>query len=169
MPDFEALEFTEVDVTPVTAVQLAGQCPPDPASIAAAIGPAFHTAMEFVATQQLMLSAPPRTIYQSFTAEGVSYAIAFPVFGDTALPEDCGFTVGQLPGGRAYRFTHRSAYSNLRETYGKIDEFVKEKGWVKSERDWARFMPMWEEYINNPDRTPEAELITYIYMPAAQA
>jgi AraC family transcriptional regulator len=40
-----------------------------------------------------------------------------------------------------------------------------EKQWMKSEADWARYMPMWEEYLNDPDSTPAAELVTYIYLP----
>jgi hypothetical protein len=33
--------------------------------------------------------------------------------------------------------------------------------------DWSQCSPMWEEYINDPMRTAAADLITYIYLPAA--
>jgi len=36
---------------------------------------------------------------------------------------------------------------------------------MQSEADWARYTPMWEEYRNDPETTPEAELLTYIYLP----
>ena len=40
---------------------------------------------------------------------------------------------------------------------------------MRSEADWAKYMPMWEEYMNDPERTPAAELLTHIYLPAKPA
>jgi effector-binding domain-containing protein len=42
---------------------------------------------------------------------------------------------------------------------------MQTQGLLKTEADWARFMPMWEEYLNDPETVPEAELVTYIYVP----
>jgi effector-binding domain-containing protein len=53
------------------------------------------------------------------------------------------------------------------QTYGRISAFMKEKGCMQSEADWARYMPMWEEYLNDPATTPPTELMTYIYLPVA--
>ena len=61
--------------------------------------------------------------------------------------------------------TNPSSAEAAYKTYGRITEFLKEKGLLKSEADWARYMPMWEEYRNDPTTTPEAELVTYIYLP----
>jgi effector-binding domain-containing protein len=36
---------------------------------------------------------------------------------------------------------------------------------LESEADWAKYMPMWEEYMNDPESTPAEELITNIYVP----
>lgn len=47
---------------------------------------------------------------------------------------------------------------------GRITEFLKEKGLLETEVDWAKFMPMWEKYLNDPHTTPEAELLTHIYL-----
>jgi effector-binding domain-containing protein len=38
---------------------------------------------------------------------------------------------------------------------------------MNSEADWTRYMPMWEEYLNDPHTTSEAELVTHIYLPVA--
>ena len=57
--------------------------------------------------------------------------------------------------------------ASLAATYGQITEFLKAKGLMQSEADWARYMPMWEEYLNDPQTTPGAELMTYIYLPAS--
>ncbi len=51
---------------------------------------------------------------------------------------------------------------------GKYAWIAKAKGLMQCEADWARYMPMWEEYLNDPQTTPEAELMTYIYLPVPQ-
>ena len=71
------------------------------------------------------------------------------------------------PTAKAYRFTHRGPYPDLAQTYRRITAFMKEKGWMESEADWSRYMPMWEEYLNDPETTPPAELLTYIYLAVA--
>jgi hypothetical protein len=38
---------------------------------------------------------------------------------------------------------------------------------MQSEADGACYMPMWEEYLNDPDTTPQADPLTYIYLPSA--
>jgi len=52
-------------------------------------------------------------------------------------------------------------------TYGRITEFCKSKGLMQTEADWARYMPMWEEYLNDPQTTPADQLVTYIYLPVS--
>ena len=74
-------------------------------------------------------------------------------------------TVDTIPAKRALRFTHRGPYRDLMGTYNRITEFMQAKGMLASEADWARYMPMWEEYLNDPQVTPEADLLTYIYVP----
>ncbi len=44
---------------------------------------------------------------------------------------------------------------------------MKGEGLLTSEADWAKFMPMWEEYMNDPRSTPETDLLTYVYVPIA--
>ena len=63
------------------------------------------------------------------------------------------------------RLTHHGPYADLAQTYSGITAFMIEKQWVRSEADWVRYMPMWEEYMNDPGPTPAAELMTYIYLP----
>ena len=168
MTTFDELEFSEVEVSPTLAAQVPGQSAPDPASISAAIGAAFDTLMGFLGQHALTPTAPPRVIYTSYGPEGVSFTVALPVAAAPAAPaSDTPVTVDTLSGAKAYRFTHLGPYKNLMGTYGRITAFMKSKGWMESDADWARYMPMWEEYLNDPDKTPEADLLTYIYLPVA--
>ena len=168
MSTFEALEFTEVEVPPVLAAQMPGQSTPDPAAIAKAIGSTFGQLMGFVGQHKLRPSGPPRCIYTAYGPKGIEFIVAMPVAKPPAKPVKAGpGSVQSIPGGKALRFTHRGPYANLKNTYGQITEFLKTKGLMKTEADWARYMPMWEEYLNDPQTTPEADLLTYIYLPKA--
>jgi len=168
MSTFDALEFTEVEVPPVLAAQMPGECRPDPAAIAEAMGDAFGKLMGFVGQHALAPAGPPRAIYTAYGPDGVKFIVALPIAAPPAKPikDSLGF-VKPLAGGKAMRFTHRGPYANLMVTYGQITEFLKTKGLIQSEADWARYMPMWEEYLNDPHTTPEAQLMTYIYLPVS--
>ncbi len=36
---------------------------------------------------------------------------------------------------------------------------------MQREGDWAKYTPMWEEHLNGPQTTPDAELLICIYLP----
>ncbi|OHB67921.1 MAG: hypothetical protein A2Y77_03545 [Planctomycetes bacterium RBG_13_62_9] len=168
MSAFDALEFTEVQVPAVLAAQMPGECGPDPAAISNAMRTAFERLAGFLRQHKLSPSGPPRAIYTAHGPQGVKFVVAIPIPAPPAATRTIGpGFVGTIPGGKAMRFTHRGPYANLRNTYGQITEFLKAKGLMKTEADWARYMPMWEEYLNDPQTTPEAELMTYIYLPAS--
>jgi effector-binding domain-containing protein len=64
-------------------------------------------------------------------------------------------------GGRYYRFTHTGSYANLPAASARTFAIVKEKKLPL--RDDFNI----ENYPNDPKTTPESELITEIYFPAA--
>ena len=162
----EELQFTEVTVPPVLAVQVPGRGGSDPASISSSIGAAFGTLSDFLGRHTLKPAGPPRVIYTDYGAEGVSFKVVMPLAGGSSASVEPPIEIGTLTGGETLRFTHRGSYRDLARTYGRITEFLKETGRMATEADWARYMPMWEEYINDPEKTPEADLVTRIYLPA---
>ncbi|WP_321476912.1 GyrI-like domain-containing protein [uncultured Paludibaculum sp.] len=162
------LEFAEVQVAAALAVQLSNRCVPDPASISAAIRAGFESLMNFVTRHGLSMNGHPRAIYTDYGAAGVSFTLALPVAAGPSEPVDePSICVETLGAAKAYRFTHHGPYEKLALTYNQIAGFMKEQGWMQSEADWARYMPMWEEYQNDPDSTPASELVTHIYLPLA--
>jgi effector-binding domain-containing protein len=166
MTTFSDLEPTEVDVPAVLAVQVPGRSDPNPESMSRAMAGAFATLMGFVGQNGLACAGPPRAVYTSYGAGGVDFFVAMPVAAGPAEVVQSGqVNVGNLPGGKALRCTHRGPYRELMKTYGRVTEYMKAKGMLASEGDWARYMPMWEEYLNDPATTPEAELLTYLYVP----
>ena len=166
MSKFDALEFTEIQVPPVLAAQMPGECGPDPVAIADAIGDAFGKLMGLLQQHALIPSGPPRTIYTSYDPQGVKFIVAFPIAAPPTKPVKAGpGSVETFSAGKALRFTHRGPYASLMNTYGQITDFLKANSLMKTDADWAKYMPMWEEYLNDPQTTPEAELLTYIYLP----
>jgi DNA gyrase inhibitor GyrI len=167
MSEFEALEFTEVEVPSVLAAQMPGECGPDPAAISNAMRTTFERLAGFLRQHKLSPCGPPRAIYTAYGPQGVKFVVAIPIPAPPAARTMGPGFVRPLASAKALRFTHRGPYANLKDTYGRITEFLTSRGLMKTQADWARYMPMWEEYLNDPQTTPEAELLTYIYLPAA--
>ncbi len=139
------------------------------ASIGAAMRQAFETAMAFVTKHELVMNGQPRAIYTAYRPDGVSFTVALPVAEGPSTPvEGSEVRFETLPSVKAYRFTHHGPYPELGRTYNQITGFMVERGWMQSEADWAKYMPMWEEYMNDPERTPPSELVTHIYLPVPQ-
>lgn len=160
------LEHAQVSVAATHAAQHRIRCGSDPAAISAAMAPAFGVLMGYVHRHGLQPTAPPRAIYTAHGPQGTEITLAQPVLPPAAaLPAGDVAEVGELPAARALRFTHRGPYRELIRTYGRINAYMHEQGLLRSDSDWAKYMPMWEEYANDPDTTPEAELLTYIYIP----
>lgn len=163
MSAVSVLENMEVEVPPTLAVQLAATC--ETTSIGATMQASFATLGEFMGRNRLQPVGPPRAIYTNWGANA-SFILAFPIASappSVAATKDV--TMGMLTGGRALRFVHHGPYDTIRNTYGQIDAWLREKGAIKSEADWARYSGMWEEYLNEPGTVPDAELITRIYLP----
>lgn len=168
MAEFEELEFAEVEVAPTLAVQIPGRCGSEPTAIKAAMGEAFDTLQGVIQNHKLTPAGPPRAIYKTYGPAGIDFVVALPLAGPPAEPiDEATGSVEMLDGVKGMRFTHRGPYEGLMATYGKITEFLKAKGLMQTEADWAKYMPMWEEYLNDPQTTPEDQLLTYIYLPTA--
>jgi GyrI-like small molecule binding domain len=166
MSEFDHLEFTEIEVAAVLALQVPGECGCDPSEIGPAIQGAFGKLGQLLENQALTSAGPPRAIYTAYDPKGMKFLVVMPITKPPAEPiaGDASF-VDTLAGGKTLRFTHRGPYAGLMATYGQITQFMQAKGLMESEADWARYMPMWEEYLNDPETTLEAELLTHIYLP----
>jgi len=156
-----------VDVNAVPAALLKRRAGPEPDAIPRAMGDAFETLGAFIGTHGIVCAGPPRAIYTASGPEGTEFTLAFPIVepAQTILAAPGGPTVGRLDAARAWRFTHHGAYSGIRATYGQIEDWLKSQGLFKTQADWGKFMPMWEEYMNEPGKTPEPDLLTYVYLP----
>jgi len=163
--DTTVLESKEVDVPPVVAVECSKVCAADPPAIAAAVGAAFKAIDDFRNAHAIAAAGMPRVIYTEWGANGVRFTAAVPI---TDVPPNVADTsdvsIRAIPASSALRFIHRGPYRDIRKTYGRIEEWLRERGGIKAPADWARYSPMWEEYVNDPATTPDDDLITRIYL-----
>jgi effector-binding domain-containing protein len=168
MPEFDALEFAEIETPAVQALQIEKECGSDPTVIGEAVNAAFDQLGISLRQMQLNPAGPPRIIYTSYSPDKICFTLAIPIGTLPAGTVESGHVSASLmSGGKHMRFTHRGSYSGLANTYSQIAEYLREEGLMESEADWTRYMPMWEEYISDPDETPEQNLLTYIYLPQA--
>jgi len=117
-------------------------------------GHCFQRTHGFVRQHRLSPSGPPRAIYTAYGPQGVRFIAAIPIAKAPAATRMIGpGFVKNLVGSKAMRFTHRGPYADLKKTYGQITEYLKTKGLIKTEAEWSRYMPMWEEYLNDPQTT----------------
>lgn len=160
-----ALEPEEVDVAPTRACLVEREC--SGSEIPAASESGFNELISFMESNDIRPSGPPRAIYTAYGPAGVRFTLAVPI-GDApeSLVGDDAVRVARLDGGRTLRFKHVGPYDRLAQTYGAITEWLKAHGRMESDADWEKFMPMWEEYRDDPQRTPPAALVTYIHLPA---
>ncbi len=156
----------EVEVQSALAAQIPCRSSNDPSEIGRVMSEAFDALGAFARRYGLRFAGPPRSIYTGHGPEGSEFIVAVPVTAPPTQPvEEGSATVGEIPGGSALRFAHRGSYRQLITTYKRITEWMRETGRMESEADWEKYMPMWEEYLNDPESTPEDELLTHIYLP----
>ena len=166
MPAVEQIQADEVEVRRAPGIQVTRTSGMVPEAINAAMASAFHELGSFMARHPVTPIGPPRAVYTGYAA-GTTFNVVFPIAAAAGVVTDPegAVTVAELPGGRAWRFTHVGPYRNLSDTYARITEWLRERHLLETEADWATFMPMWEEYLDDPQTTPESELRTYIYLP----
>lgn len=167
MPQEETTERGELEATEVlTDTVLAVQAPFEarPETTGPAVNRALQAAICFVERRQLTIVGPPRVLYYEYGPEGVSGNAVLPI-APSPPAQTPSVYVSRLAGRKALRFTHRGPYSKLAQTYDRIVSFAFRHGIVRSADDWPQHMPIWEEYADDPQAVPEADLLTHIFVP----
>jgi len=155
----------EVSVPSALALEIEMTVGTGRGEVAAAMGRAFGTLMRAVHSRGLVIAGPPRATYQLWDGAGTHFRAEVPIVNAPKNFVESDVKIAKLPEQRAMRFTHHGSYQTIRDTYMQIDAWLRERGMIKADADWSRFSPMWEEYVSDPNTTPERDLVTYIYLP----
>jgi AraC family transcriptional regulator len=70
------------------------------------------------------------------------------------------FVVKTLPAGKYAMFTYQGSYTQLDTVYNLIL-----KQWLLNSQYSLREAPIFDQYLNTPDNTPEKDLLTQIFVP----
>jgi effector-binding domain-containing protein len=131
----------------------------DQADISRIMTEAFQTVGAFIGRSGIAPAGPPLCIYRRWDAGQIDFDVGFPVAERDLAKASSEFKAGTTPAGKTMKFTHRGPYGTLRETYAAITSHLNEKGLA-----WPALT--WEVYVSDPEKTPEKDLVTDIYMTA---
>lgn len=158
--DFADLKVEKVELTPVTVAYATATSDRGDQAIAAAIGAAYAQVGKFMLANGLKQAGPPITINIKWDDSGYACEAAIPVDRSPTkeVPAKSAVKVKQTYAGPALKVVHSGAYSDMPATYEKLAAFIAAFGLEMAG-------PPWDEYVSDPGRTPEPELITNIYQP----
>jgi effector-binding domain-containing protein len=163
--DVTNLESMEVTLPTTLVVECRATSTLDSSAISAAVGKAFEKIQAFQQANGITAAGPSRVVYTEWSPTGVHFTAAIPI---AAVPPNvtnsADVSIATIPETQALRFLHRGPYRDIRTTYGRIEAWLRARGGIKTPSDWARYSPMWEEYMSDPATTPESELLTRIYL-----
>ena len=151
-------ETVKIDPRPMLYVTRSAGMAPD--EISGVMGEAFGAIGGFIGRAGVTPAGPPLAVYRDWD-EGtgrMQIDVGFPVDEADTDKAEGKVKSGETPSGNALRAVHRGPYMTLRETYGDMQAHIKKVGMTVPALAW-------EVYITDPDKTPEHELLTEVYMP----
>jgi effector-binding domain-containing protein len=153
-------ETVEAQAQPMLCVTRSASMAPE--EISSVMGEAFSAIGAFIGRTGVAPAGPPFAVYRDWDAATgrMQIDVGFPVAAADTDKAEGEVMAGTTPSGKALKTVHRGPYAKLRETYGALEAHIKQAG-----------MPMpalaWEVYVTDPDKVPEDELLTEIYMQVA--
>jgi effector-binding domain-containing protein len=164
--DFSMLEAALVETTPQTYAYVSGSSSTDTDAIGRALGAAYGKVGVFMGSSGLKQAQAPIAVTRRWDAEAKVYDFdaGIPVDrADAQAPATLNgkpneVKIAQTYAGAALKVDHHGSYKELAKTYALIDEY---KAAYALQDNGAP----WEQYVSDPGKTPEAQLLTEIYVP----
>lgn len=158
--DFADLKVETIDAQAVPVAYTASTSSKDETEIARTIGAAFGQVGKYMATAKLKQAGPVMTINTKWDDSGYGFEAAVPIdrMPDAQPADDAPVRVKQTYAGKVLKVVHKGSYHTMMKDYDQLDSYAAAHG-------YQRPAPPWDEYVSDPGRTPEADLITNIYMP----
>jgi effector-binding domain-containing protein len=164
--DVTDLKSMEVLVPATRVLACSSSSGTDSGAISAAVGAAFEKISAFQRDHHIQASGPPRVVYLEWSPTAVKFTAQMPIaeMPPPNVVDTPDVAIKATSETQALRFEHRGPYRDVRNTYDRIEAWLRARGGIKMAADWAHYAPMWEEYLNDPATTPESDLITRIYL-----
>lgn len=115
--------------------------------------------IEEIKTKGGRIAGPPMLICHdsAYREADADIEVAIPIESEFTVDLE-GAMIKKLPAIRAISLLHKGSYSKIEESYSKIEEFAKEKGYELTQ-------PIRELYLNHPEESKETEFLTEIIYP----
>ncbi|TAL70555.1 MAG: hypothetical protein EPN82_02790 [Bacteroidetes bacterium] len=149
---------------PITIEQFPGQklysvldsCKMEMNEISAAYTKAFKEIAEFCGKNKIQCTGAPLSLMNSYT-NIYSFEASFPVVDNKSKLEGR-IIASAIPACKVVKAVYTGPYNNMIPAYDKIIAYIKDNKLEINGRSW-------EQYISDPNSTPEDKLITHIYFP----
>ncbi|GEM_PF-1537199 len=125
--------------------------------IGAALGMAYTELFQFIDRKKLQIAGPPISINIA-NANDYIFDAAVPIIAPANIIPFGRIRITKLTGGKAIKAVYTGSYAGIPTAYLIIDSYI-------ANHNLQRVGDSWEEYVNDPVRTPPEELITNIYVP----
>lgn len=119
---------------------------------------ALRSVYGYLGKEGIAPAGAPMTIYTQTDDAGFEYEAAVPVVQEPKVAPQGDIAIGQAPSGKALKFVHRGSYDDMDTTYEAITNYLDEKGLEAKDL----FI---EEYMTDPTKTPDGQLVINIYVP----
>lgn len=125
--------------------------------IANAMGSGFGEVFGFISQQGILPLSMPMTVYLKMPGgDKMAFRCGAIVSEEDSKCANGVIKSDVIPACEVFTTTHTGPYANLNETHKALWDHMETQGVAKA-------MPVWEIYIDDPGKTPEAELRTEIY------
>ena len=158
--DWSDLKIELVTTESKTIVSVTGHAGPDPAQISRAFSAAFTKVMRYVGRNRLEMAGPALAITTSWDDGGYGFTAGVPIAGSRVpkIRPGSPIEIHKTYAGEAVKAVHVGPYSEMHPTYEKIISYMAAYGLEANGNSW-------EEYVSDPIRTPENELVTNVFFP----
>ena len=164
--DFSALRVDLVDNQPQAYAYVSGSSSTDVDAIAKALAAAYGKIGAALGAAGLKQGGAPIAVTRRWDAQAKVYEFdaGIPLerndaqLPDTVKGKPSEVKLAQTYAGAALKVEHHGSYKELGKTYALIDAF--KKAYALQDNGLS-----WEQYVSDPGKTPEAQLVTDIYVP----
>lgn len=126
--------------------------------ITASIGTAYEKIVAFVSTNNIDIVGPPKLTTLGYSSDSYKFLAAIPV-ENNAVVDKTGIVVASTTyEGKAIKIIHRGSYDKFEQTYNVLFSYLDQYGIEKNGNPW-------EDFVTDPTKVAEENLITHIYQP----
>lgn len=153
--DFSALEFSTLDAKAMPFAFVSGRSAVESRALGVALGVAYGKVSGYLSAIGGAPAGPPVAVFHG-EQEGLLYFDAGYPLDRTDVAPAGEIRVGYTPAGSAVRAVYHGSYGGLDAAHRQMRAYLAAAGLEQNG-------PSWEQYMNDPGSTPEAELVTHLY------